>query len=251
MTPRISHDYHPNISIRIPRKSSKLFGGDFAAAMARVTSFNRWAIIEHDLSTSTEVLRPPDEMQRLEESYGVGRGPSFFKDHGENNAAKMMEHGWFLLEVRVLRCLAKWGCWVISTPGLIYGGCTGRWFLGGQCAKAKTRNQKPPRGLKCRIHQYQSVLWWCSECSSKNHLPTESRSQNLQGVGGAWSWGRLAWHFSEKTTCCDDFGMISVKWGKIASALSALGMWKYDSVMFGTTHQLPRICEARLMIRVG
>lgn len=48
-------------------KSSKLFGGDFAAAMARVTSFNRWAIIEHDLSTSTEVLRPPDEMQRLEE----------------------------------------------------------------------------------------------------------------------------------------------------------------------------------------
>ena len=79
MTPRISHDYHPNISIRIPRKSSKLFGGDFAAAMARVTSFNRWAIIEHDLSTSTEVLRPPDEMQRLEESYGVGRGPSFFQ----------------------------------------------------------------------------------------------------------------------------------------------------------------------------
>eukprot|EP00435_Cladocopium_sp_Y103_P017203 s3056_g4.t1 len=48
-------------------KSSKLFGGDFAAAMARVTSFNRWAIIEHDLSTSTEVLRPPDDMQRLEE----------------------------------------------------------------------------------------------------------------------------------------------------------------------------------------
>lgn len=120
--------------LRIPRKSSKLFGGDFAAAMARVTSFNRWAIIEHDLSTSTEVLRPPDDMQRLEESYGVGRGPSFFKDHGEKNTAKMMDHGWFLLEVGVLRWdekwfmythkLAKWGCWLISTPGLIYAGCT-------------------------------------------------------------------------------------------------------------------------------
>jgi len=172
MTPRISHDYHPNINIRIPRKSSKLFGGDFAAAMARVTSFNRWAIIEHDLSTSTEVLRPPDDMQRLEESYGVGRGPSFFKDHGENNAAKMKEHGWFLLEVRVLRCLAKMGLlvdkysrfdlwWVYLTGEAHFVGEEwgwGRWFLGGQCAKAKTRNQKPPRGFKCRIHQYQSVL---------------------------------------------------------------------------------------------
>lgn len=48
-------------------KSSKLLGGDVAAAMARVTSFNRWAIIEHDLSTSTEVLRPPEDMHRLEE----------------------------------------------------------------------------------------------------------------------------------------------------------------------------------------
>ena len=62
------------ISPTSARKSSKLLGGDVAAAMARVTSFNRWAIIEHDLSTSTEVLRPPEDMHRLEEGisgYGV------------------------------------------------------------------------------------------------------------------------------------------------------------------------------------
>ena len=48
-------------------KSSTVGSEAFASAMAKVTSFNRWAIIEHDLATSTEVLRPPDEMHNLEE----------------------------------------------------------------------------------------------------------------------------------------------------------------------------------------
>lgn len=48
-------------------KSSTVGSEAFASAMAKVTSFNRWAIIEHDLATSTEVLRPPDQMHNLEE----------------------------------------------------------------------------------------------------------------------------------------------------------------------------------------
>lgn len=45
----------------------------FAAAMAHASSFNRWAIIEQDLSTSSELLRPTSSMVNVEERADFAR----------------------------------------------------------------------------------------------------------------------------------------------------------------------------------
>ena len=44
---------HRLVAELLPRRKSSTVGSEaFASAMAKVTSFNRWAIIEHDLATS-------------------------------------------------------------------------------------------------------------------------------------------------------------------------------------------------------
>jgi hypothetical protein len=88
MTPRISHDYHPNINIRIPRKSSKLFGGDFAAAMARVTSFNRWAIIEHDRAPVLRCYVRRMTCHAGRKATGLGGDPVFSRTMGRTTQQK-------------------------------------------------------------------------------------------------------------------------------------------------------------------
>lgn len=45
----------------------------FAAAMAHASNFNRWAIIEQDLSTSSELLRPTSSMVNVEERADFAR----------------------------------------------------------------------------------------------------------------------------------------------------------------------------------
>ena len=45
----------------------------FAAAMAHASSFNRWAIIEQDLSTSSELLRPTSSMVNVEDRADFAR----------------------------------------------------------------------------------------------------------------------------------------------------------------------------------